>query len=133
MEQSSFLQRINITNLYGWAMSQTLPANSFRLISKVEEFTFKRISKLIKENKRGYLLGVDMDYPEELDNIYKRLLFMIEKININKVDKLVLNLNSKGKYVVHIQALNQALKHKLIIKKLLQVIKFEQSAYISEC
>ena len=98
-----------------------------------QEFTFKRISKLIKENKRGYLLEVDMDYPEELDNIYKGLLFMIEKININKVDKLVLNLNSKGKYVVHIQALNQALKHKLITKKLHQVIKFEQSAYISEC
>ena len=55
---------------------------------------------------------------------------MCEKMEINRVEKLVPNLNDKEKYVVHINVLNQALKHGLILEKVHRVIKFNQSAWL---
>ena len=51
-------------------------------------------------------------------------------MKINKVEKLVPNLNDKEKYVVHIRKLNQALKHGLVLKKVHRVISFHQSAWL---
>ena len=42
---------------------------------------------------------------------------MCEKMKINEVEKLIPNLNDKEKYIVHIKAINQALKHGLILEK----------------
>ena len=55
---------------------------------------------------------------------------MCEKMKINGVEKLVPNLNDKKNYVVHIKALNQALKHGLILEKIHRVIEFSQSAWL---
>ena len=38
-------------------------------------------------------------------------------MKINGVEKLVPNLDDKKNYVVHIKALNQALKHGLVLEK----------------
>ena len=61
-----------------------------------------------------------MKYPKELH----------EKMKINKVEKLVPNLNDKKKYIIHIRALNQALKHGLILGKVHRVTEFEQSEWL---
>ena len=50
------------------------------------------------------------------------------KIKINGVEKLVPNLYDKRSYVIHIKALNQALKRGLILEKVYHVIEFNQSA-----
>ena len=55
---------------------------------------------------------------------------MCEKMKINGVEKLVPNLNDKKNYVIHIEVLNQALKHGLILKKVHRVIEFDQSAWL---
>ena len=57
---------------------------------------------------------------------------MCEKIKINGVEKLVPNLYNKRKYVIHIKALHQALKHGLVLEKIHRVIEFEQSAWMKE-
>ena len=54
---------------------------------------------------------------------------MCEKMVINKVEKLVPNLSNKN-YIIHIKALNQALKHGLILEKVQCMIKFNQSAWL---
>ena len=46
---------------------------------------------------------------------------------IEKVEKLVANLHDKTEYVIHITNLKQALNHKLFLKKLHRVIKFNQN------
>ena len=51
-------------------------------------------------------------------------------MKINGVEKLVLNLYDKRNYVIHIQALDQALKHGLILEKIHHAIKFDQSAWM---
>ena len=65
----------------------------------------------------GYLLEVDIKYPEELHDLHNDLPFMCEKMEINGFEKLAPNLNDKKNYVIHIKALNQALKHRLILEK----------------
>ena len=50
---------------------------------------------------------------------------------INKVEKLVLNLHDKKNYVIHIRALDQALKHGLNLEKVHRVIEFDQSAWLA--
>ena len=53
---------------------------------------------------------------------------MCGKRKINGIQKLVPNLFHKKKYVIHITALDQALKHGLILKRIQWAIEFDQSA-----
>ena len=52
-------------------------------------------------------------------------------MEIQKVEKLVANLNDKTEYVIGIRNLKQALNHGLVFKKLHKVIKFNQNAWIN--
>ena len=46
------------------------------------------------------------------------------------VEKLVPNLHDKKNYVIHIQVLNQALKHGLVLEKVHRAIEFNQSTWL---
>ena len=96
----------------------------------MEELTPEFINKLVKKENKGYILEVDVEYPKELYGSHNELPFLPERMKIGKVEKLVPNLNKKKKYVVHIKALDQALKHGLVLKKVHRAIKFEQSAWL---
>ena len=127
-EGSSFLQYLDANNLYGWAMSQKLPTGGFKRINDV---TPDEIGKLAKCDSKGYLLEVNVKYPEELHDLNNDLPFMCEKMKINKVEKLIPNLYDKKNYVSHIiRALDQALKHGLILEKVHPMIEFNQSAWL---
>ena len=80
-----------------------------------EDFTPKKIDELVRKDKRGYLLEVDVKYPTELYENHNELPFLVEKMKIGREDKLVPNLNTKRKkeYEVHIKTLDQALNHGL--------------------
>ena len=45
-------------------------------------------------------------------------------MKIEKVEMLVTNFHDKTEYVIHIRNLKQALNHRLILKKVHRVIKF---------
>ena len=73
----------------------------------------------------GYLLELDTEYPKELHSSHRDLpLLPIKK------DKLITTLDDKESYVVHIQALKQALRHGLELKKVHRVISFRQDAWL---
>ena len=55
---------------------------------------------------------------------------MCEKMKLNRVEKLVPNLNDKKNEVIHIKALNQALKDGLTLQKVHHMIEFNQSALV---
>ena len=115
-EKSIFLQYLDASNLYGWAMVQNLPTHGF-LWKDTEDFTPEKIDELVKKDKRGYLLEVDVKYPKELHENHNELPFLVKKMEIGREEKLVPNLKRKKGYVVHIKALDQALKHGLKLKK----------------
>ena len=49
---------------------------------------------------------------------------------IEKVEKLVANLHGKTEYVIHIKNLKQALNHRLVLKNVHTVIKFNQNVWL---
>ena len=122
-EESSFLQYLDVNNLYGWAMSQLLPTGGFRWVSLEPN----EINKFPRCTDKGYLLEVNAKYPKELHDSHNDLPFMCERTKINGVEKLVPNLYDKRNYVIHI---DQALKHGLILEKIHHAIEFDQSAWM---
>ena len=51
-------------------------------------------------------------------------------MKIEKVKKLVANLHDKKEFLIYIRNLKQALNHRLILKKVHKVIKFNQKAWL---
>ena len=55
-------------------------------------------------------------YTKKLHELHNYLLFLPERMKIEKVEKLVANLHDKTEYVIHIRNLKQALNHGLVFK-----------------
>ena len=125
---TKYLQYLDANNLYGWAMSQPLPTGGFIWV----DVSSDEIDELVSHKDRGYLLEVDVAYPRELHDYHNDLPSMCGRMKINGVEKLVLNLYYKKRYVIHIRALKQALDHGLVLEKIHRVIEFKQSAWMKE-
>ena len=84
----------------------------------------------MKTTFEGYILEVDVKYPKKLHKLHSDLPFLLKRMKIDKCKILVCNLLNKKKYVVHINALKQALNHGLKFKKIHRVIEFNQKAWL---
>ena len=51
--------------------------------------------KLSEEKHEWYFLEVEIQYPENLRNLHNNVLFLHERINIQKIEKIVANLHDK--------------------------------------
>ena len=107
-------------------MSQKLPVNGFQWVKNVSQFNESFLRDYKENSDLGYFFEVDIDYPEKLFNLQKDLPFLPEIKKVNKVGKLICNMEDKEKYVVHLRALKQALNHGLALRKVLRVIQFNQ-------
>ena len=119
-KELSFLNYWDVNNLYGWAIWQKLSVNNFEWI----EDGFIKVYN--EESAEGYFLEVDIQYPEKIDKLYSDLPFLPERKKLKKVEKLLTNFHDKTEYVIHIRNLKQALNHRLILKKVHRVVKFNQ-------
>ena len=73
----------DMNNLYGHAMSQYLPYANFKWVKNIDKIKQKLMN--IKSNSStGYILEVDLDYPQELHDIHNDYSLAPEKINIPK-------------------------------------------------
>ena len=88
--ESSYIEYLDANNLYGWAMSQKLPVNGFKWVKqkKLSKFNEDFIKIYDEKSNTGYFLDVDIDYPKELFNFHKDLLFLPERKKVEKVEKL---------------------------------------------
>ena len=86
--------------------------------------------KNYNENDKGYILEVDFNYPKRLHELHSDLLFLSERMEVNKCKKLVCNLFNKKKYVAHVNSLKQALDHGLKLKRTHRVIEFNQKEWL---
>ena len=98
-------------------------------ISKIDEDFVKGYNK---NNIKAYILEVDVDYPNKLQNLHSDLQFLPERMVINNTKKLVCNLNDKKNYVVHINVSKQASDHGFKLRKVHRVIEFDQEAWLKE-
>ena len=68
--ESSYLMYLDINNLYGWAMFQELPANSFKWKENLSKFNENFIKNYDEDSNKGYILEVEIEYPKDLHNLH---------------------------------------------------------------
>ena len=81
-KEPSYLKYWDVTNLYGWTMSQKLPVDGFKWIEETSQFNEGSIESYNKEIDGSYFLEVDVQYPEKLDELHNDLPFLPEIINM---------------------------------------------------
>ena len=96
----------------------------------MSKFNEEFIKNYDEDSDKGYILEVDVKYPENLHGFHEDLPFLPERMKIGKCKKLVCNLYDKKNYVVHIRSLKQALNYGLILKKVRREIQFNQEAWL---
>ena len=87
-EESSFLEYLDANNLYGFAMSEPLPVNGFKLmeyLSKIHEDFIKNHNEY---SDKGYILEVDTEYLKHLHDLHSDLPFLQERMKVNKCNKI---------------------------------------------
>ena len=151
-EASTYLMYLDANNLYGWAMSQSLPTGDFKWIPSED---FEDPEDFILENytndtRKGVVLEVDLEYPEELHDLHNDYPLAPEKILITddmlskyckdlkdsenissgRVHKLVPNLRNKEKYVLHYRNLQLYLSLGMKLKKIHRVLEFTQRPWM---
>ena len=103
-----------MNNLNGWAMSSFLPYGGFKCLKNIDNFDVNSVSE---KSPIGYILDVDLEYPEELHVLHIDYPLAPEKlaipydmlsnyckkiadeygIKVSDVTKLVPNLGTKLK------------------------------------
>ena len=96
---------LDANNLYGWAMPQKLPANGFKWVKNLSKFNEIFIKNYDQNSDKGYFLEVDVDSPKILFDLHKDLSFLPERKKVNKVEKLICNIEDRKKCVMHIKVL----------------------------
>ena len=93
--ESSYLMYLDANNLYGWAMFQKLPVNGFKWENDLSRFNENFIKNYIENSDVGYFLQVDIEYPKQLWSSHKDLPFLPEGRKLEKVQKLVCNIEGR--------------------------------------
>ena len=120
-EPSKYLQYLDANNLYGWAMSKPLPTKGF---------TWMTEDQLKDWRSHACILEVDLEYPKELHDSHNEYPLAPERVKINKVEKLIPNLNNKTQYVLHYENLKRYESLGMKITKIHRGIKFKESAWL---
>ena len=107
-----------------------LSVNKTEWIKDASQFNEDFLKNYNEESDEEYFLEVDVQYPENVNELHNDLPFLPERMKIEKVKKLLANLNDKTEYVINIRYSKQGLNHGLISKKVYRVIKFNQNAWL---
>ena len=148
---SKYIMYLDANNLYGWAMSQYLPTGNFKWMSDRE---IKQIDlrKYKANGKKGLILEVDPEHPQELHDMhndypvcpekvkvsndmlsgYCKMIAEKYKISIGLVSKLIPMLKDKKEYVLHYRNLQLYLDLGLKIKKVYRALEFNQSPWLKQ-
>ena len=148
---SKYIMYLDANNLYGWAMSQHLPTGNFKWMSKkkIDELD---LAKYKDDSNRGLILEVDLKYPKKLHDLHNEYSLAPEKIRVTEdmlsnyckkiaakynistglVSKLIPNLRSKEKYVLHYRNLQLYLNLGMKVTKVHRVLQFDQSPWLKQ-
>ena len=127
-------------------MSEYLPYGGFKWV-KVNNESVNRVLNKTDNSLHGYLLDVDLNYPENLHDTHNDLQMAPEKIKVTEemlspiqveiknnydikvgeINKLTPNLYSKKNYVLHYRNIKYYLSQGLILKKVHRILEFKQS------
>ena len=145
---NSYIMYLDANNLYGWAMSKPLPKSGFkwkRVMPTEEEILNKK-----ENDKKGWILEVDLEYPPELHkehnsyplapekkavesekmSDYQNKLIKDLKLKLPNSKKLLLTLEDKNDYIVHYENLKFYLKQGMKLKRVKRALEFDQECWM---
>ena len=135
---------LDMSNLYGWAMSSYLPYGGFKWLKNDVNFNIESISE---NSPIGYDLEVHLEYPEKLHVLHNSYPLTPEKlaipynmlsdyckkiadeyeIKVRDVKKLISKLGGKINYVLHYRNLQLYFSSGMKLTKIHRVLTFKQS------
>ncbi|XP_054272892.1 uncharacterized protein LOC128993158 [Macrosteles quadrilineatus] len=126
---TSYLTYLDANNLYGWAMSQHMPYSDFKRVEDVHNID---ILSVPDDANMGYILEVDLEYPQELHDLHSDLPLAPERQIPpgSKQEKLLATLFDKKRYVLHYRNLKQYISLGLKLKNIHKAISFTQSNWL---
>lgn len=148
---STYILYIDANNLYGYAMTQSLPMSNFRWLDENEVANFN-IANIVDDSSQGFILEVDLHYPVHLHSKHNDYPLAVEKMNIadealspyckrlklkfgytgKSNVKLVGNLSDKVRYILHHRNLRQYMALGMIVTKIHRIVTFEQRAWMKD-
>ena len=146
-----YIMYLDANNLYGWAMSQYLPTGGFRWMTQ-KQIDKTNLAKYKEDSKKGLILEVDLEYPEELHKLHNDYPLGPEKVKVTKsmlsrycktiaekygistglVHKLIPTLRNKESYVLHYRNLQLYTSLGLKITKVHRALEFNQSPWLKK-
>ena len=95
---TKYISYLDANNLYGWAMCKPLPTHGLEWMVQDELNNWKKLSD---NEGTGCILEVDLEYPKELHDLHNDYPLAPELMEVNKIEKLIPNLNNKTNYIIH--------------------------------
>ena len=77
---STFITYLDMNNLYGWTMSEYLPYGGSKQLKNIDNFDIMSISD---RSPIGYILEVDLEYPDELHELHNDFPLAPEKLIVS--------------------------------------------------
>ena len=151
---SSFITYLDVNNLYGYALSDTLPVSDFRWVEEsCHNMVIEKILRGTQRPDEGFILEVDLEYPECLHDLHNDYPLAPEGVEINSeqlspyqkeligklresgikryaTKKLIPNLMKKSCYVIHAKNLKFYLLKGLILTKVYRILSFIQKPWV---
>ena len=145
---SSHIFYLDVNNPYGWAMSQYLPTGGFRWVNDGQQLA-KTIAEQPADDPEGYILEVDLEYPEDLHDAHNAYPLAPERLMVQKkwmseyqhnllgvgeapteIEKLVPNLRNMDRYVLHYRNLQLYMSLGMRLTKVHRALRFDQSPWM---
>ena len=81
-EKIIYTNYLDTNNLYGWGMSQYLLYGGFKWLNQKEIDKFD-VNSISENSSNGYILEVDLEYPNELHQLHNDYPLASEKLEIS--------------------------------------------------
>ena len=150
-DNNTVIEHIDMNNLYGFAMLFHLPTGNFQIYenNSITEFFINKVLKTHDCSNIGYVLIVDLIYPDNIKYKSKNFPFCPENKTINPdnyteymkehepkphrpTNKLICDQTNKEYYIVHYRNLKFYLRMGMIIKKVHRIVSFDQSPWLAK-
>ena len=137
---------IDANNLYGWAMSESLPYDEIKFDNNIK---LEDILNTRDDSDIGYFVEINLKYPDSIKQKTKNFPFAPENKKINpdtfndymkeikpdnytSTKKLICDWSDKKNYLVHYRMLKFYIRHGMIIDKVYNIISFKQNKWLEK-